>query len=268
VSLDIARILAGWDYEPDQISVRIVTGEDGREKIQMRLDLGLMQMEVDGRPDGEKPEGYESWLEYYVHRQREADTAEPDRAGPLLESADCERLLREAIQYYHRYLSFWHLKRYELCARDTNRNLKLFRFVCEHARHDRDKKRFDQWRPYVTMMHSRAVATPLVEMGQIEAALSAVEAGIAGIKRFLDEYKQSERADQCVELAQLERWRDQILARHPDHKPVEAAETVDRHLELEQALERAIHEERFEDAARLRDQLRSLDADDPPPTGG
>ena len=72
------------------------------------------------------------------------------------------RLLREGVQYYHRYISFWHLERYELCARDTNRNLRLFAFVREHARHTRDKLQFDQWRPYVTMMHARAVATPLI----------------------------------------------------------------------------------------------------------
>ncbi|HWB00226.1 MAG TPA: UvrB/UvrC motif-containing protein [Pirellulales bacterium] len=255
MSLDISHILGGWDYEPDQISVRIVLGDDGREKIQMRLDLGLLQMEVDGRPDGTTPEGFESWLDYYVDRQRTADSENPDKASIMLETADCEILLREGIQYYHRYLSFWHLKRYELCARDTNRNLKLFRFVRDHARHDRDKKRFDQWRPYVTMMHSRAVATPLVEMGQIEAALSAIEAGINGIKQFLEEYRQSERADQCVELAQLERWRDQVLARHPDYRPIEPVNPIEK---LQEELQQAIAEERFEDAARLRDELQGL----------
>ncbi len=261
MSLDISHIIAGWDYEPDEVSVRIVVGADGREKIQMRLDLGLLQMEMEGRPDGARPEGRESWLEYYMQRQRAAEATEPDKPVPPLETADCEKLLREGVQYYYRYLSFWHLKRYELCARDTNRNLKLFKFVREYARLDRDKRQFDQWRPYVTKMHSQAVATPLVEMGQYDAALKAIEAGIAAIRQFLEDYHQTENAEQCVELAQLERWRDQIIARRPQiPAPIEAPNPL---AELKKDLERAIVNEEFEEAARLRDKIRHLSSPTP-----
>ena len=121
----------------------------------------------------------------------------------LLEPEDCAELLREGVQYYHRYVCFWHLGSYELCARDTERNLRLFAFVREHARHDRDKLRFDQWRPYVTMMHARAVATPLVELEQWDAAAGVLDAGIRGIERFLEEYNQVQRASEVGELTFL-----------------------------------------------------------------
>jgi UvrB/UvrC motif-containing protein len=254
VSLDITRILEGWEFEPDQISVRIVIGADGREKIQMRLELGLLQMELNGRPDGQRPEGVESWLEFYRQRQLTHEAAHPDSAPPQLETADCERLLREGIQYYHRYLSFWHLKRYELCARDTTRNLRLFKFVREHARLERDKRQFDQWRPYVTMMHTRAVATPLVEMGDIETGLKAIDAGIKGIREFLEEYGQTERAGQCAELLHLERWREELLAQRPEPPP----EPPDLLTQLRSQLDTAVLEERFEEAAQLRDEIRRL----------
>ncbi len=68
---------------------------------------------------------------------------------------------------------------------DTNRNLRLFAFVREYARHNKDKLAFDQWRPYVTMMHTRAVATPLVELRDFEAALGVIDAGVEKIHRFL-----------------------------------------------------------------------------------
>ena len=58
MSEDIRPILAGWNFEPDLVQVRIISGDDGTQKIQMRMDLGLLQMEIDGRPDGERPEGY------------------------------------------------------------------------------------------------------------------------------------------------------------------------------------------------------------------
>jgi hypothetical protein len=269
VTRDIASILEGWSFEPNQLSVRIVRGDDGREKIQLRLELGLLQMELDGRPDGQRPEEKESWLDVYRSRQKEQDTAHPDGAPFLLEAEDCERLLREGIQYYHRYLSFWHLKRYELCARDTSRNLRLFKFVREHARREQDKRQFDQWRPYVTMMHTRAVATPLLEMNDHVAAVKAIDAGIAGIRTFLEEYQQTERADQCAELTHLVRWREEIVAEAPQSPTAEnpdaerpSFEPPDLQAQLEAELRAAIDGERFEDAARLRDELRRL-ADSP-----
>ncbi len=255
MSKDISKTLGGWQFDPDHVSVRIVAGEDGRDKIQLRLDLGLLQMEFDGRPDGEKVEGCDSWFEFYLARQQSHDAANPDGLPFVLESDDCGRLLREGIQYYHRYISFWHLERYELCARDTSRNLRLFAFVREHARHQKDKLMFDQWRPYVTMMHARAVATPLAELHDYEAAIGVIDAGIAGIRQFLSEYNQLENAESCTELAQLARWRDQLASKGPGRF---APQPEPQHplLQLKEELDLAIMEERFEDAVRLRDQIR------------
>ncbi len=253
MSRDISKILDGWDFDPDQVSVRIVKGEDGREKIQLRLDLGLLQMEVDGRPDGRRPEGCESWLEYYRKRQAAHDAANPDSASFQLSDVDCERLLREGIQYYHRYLSFWHLQRYELCARDTKRNLVLFKFVREHVPHERDRLKFDQWRPYVLLMHARAVATPLAELEDYEAAVKAIDAGVQGIRDFLADYGQTDRADECVELTQLLKWRKEVADKRTPKLPPAPVDPVDQ---LRRQLAQAVEEERFEEAARLRDEIR------------
>ena len=83
LSQDIAGILDGWEFEPDAIQVRIITGDDGAEKIQMRIDLGLIQMELDGRPDGERPEGFESLLDSYEAkaRRRPSPRATSSRSG-------------------------------------------------------------------------------------------------------------------------------------------------------------------------------------------
>ena len=115
MSQDIRNLLEGWDYEPDEIVVRIIRGDDGSDKIQMRVDLGLLQMEMDGRPDGTQPEGRESWLDYYEEQQRAHEAARTD-APFALEDEDCYRLWREGVQYYHRYLSLWHLKLYDRCC--------------------------------------------------------------------------------------------------------------------------------------------------------
>jgi hypothetical protein len=256
LSKDISQTLEGWDFDPDRISVRIVMGDDGREKIQMRLDLGLMQMDFDGRPDGRRVGNSPSWFDFY-ERERQKHEAENDADEPfLLDTQDCQRLIREGIQYYHRYISFWHLERYELCARDTNRNLRLFAFVRQYARHKKDKLQFDQYRPYVTMMHAKAVATPLVGLRDYAAALGAIDAAIEGIRGFLDEYGQLENAENCGELTYLQRWRDEILEKTTDER---RAPPFNPLASLQSELDEAIRDERFEDAARLRDTIRQHD---------
>jgi hypothetical protein len=267
VSHDISSILRSWEFSPDEVTVRTIRGDDGREKLQLRLDLGLMQMEMDGRPDGERVEEFPSWLDLHLARQQEHDAANPDGAPYQLQPEDCALLVREGVQYYHRYVSFWALQRYELCARDTERNMRLILFVREHARLERDKLLFDQWRPYVAMMHARAVATPLIAAGGVDAALASIDKGIERIEHFLADYGREEQADQVNELTFLKRWRREVsdngkrtLPRPEDYEPADPV------VKLRARLAEAIAGERYEEAANLRDELSRLE-DPPPPTG-
>ena len=67
--VDLQSALQGWPYEPEKISVRKILGADGSVRIQMRVELGILQMEAEGRPDGSRPYGCESLLAYYQKRQ-------------------------------------------------------------------------------------------------------------------------------------------------------------------------------------------------------
>lgn len=259
MSLDARALLEGWPFDPDQVSVRSVQGDDGREKIQLRVDLGLLQMEVEGRPDGERPGGHVSWLEFYEER------AAGDEEFSL-QPSDCAELMREGVQYYHRYLAFWRLDRYAECARDTSRNLRLFAFVRRYAKRQQDKLAFDRFRPYVTMMHTRAVATPLVAASLLDEALAAVDEGIAEIRRFLAEYGESSRAGECGELGFLVAWRRTIVQRRAESATDPRGAAMDT---LKSRLTAAIREERYEEAAKLRDEIRqqeTLTAVPPPPS--
>ena len=64
---DIKDILDDWRYKPGDVIARQVETMDGRPVLQMRLDLGLLQMEILGRPDGEQPHGFESYFSYLRH---------------------------------------------------------------------------------------------------------------------------------------------------------------------------------------------------------
>ena len=68
MDFDISHLLEHWDYKPGQVVVRKIKGRDGLDKIQLRVDLGLLQMNVEGRPDGKRPFGHPSLLEYYQAR--------------------------------------------------------------------------------------------------------------------------------------------------------------------------------------------------------
>src|SRR5437868_978100 len=130
MSLDLNDLLRDWPHEPGQIKVRKILGADGKEKIQLRIDLGLIQMEVSGRPDGQEPHNCESLLEY--HQQR-AERVEKKGEKFELTPEEIGELQQEGIQYYHRYISLFQFQDYIGVIRDTARNLEVFDFVAKHA---------------------------------------------------------------------------------------------------------------------------------------
>jgi hypothetical protein len=245
VTKDIGPILDGWEHDPEEMQVRIIPGRDGREKLQMRIDLGLLQMELSGRPDGLRPDGGESLLDVLEAQARKMAAEGEDFH---LDPASCTALMREGVQYYHRYIALFHLERYDLVARDTARNLRLFSFVVRHASRPRDRIQFDQYRPYVAMMHARALGLEALERGEHREALEHIDEGIAGIRSFLRDYEQEDNEKECQELGFLMSWRRQVERDRPVG-PVER---------LEQQLDLAVATEDFEEAARLRDQIRRL----------
>jgi UvrB/uvrC motif len=62
---DLTELLEEWPFESGQITVRLIEGRDGDSRIQVRLDLGLLQMCTHGRPDGTRPHGFDSLLDYF-----------------------------------------------------------------------------------------------------------------------------------------------------------------------------------------------------------
>ncbi len=246
MSKDITTILAGWDFNPDELQVRIIAGDDGRERIQTRVDLGVLQMELAGRPDGQKPHGFESLLDFYEAREKSALAAGKEFA---LDHRDCANLMREGLQYYHRYLSAFHLQKYDLVSRDTERNLRLFAFVVQHAPRQRDKIEFDRYRPYVLVMRARAIGLEALARGDFARALREIDEGISRIRVFLREYHQEDHETDCAELTFLVRWRREVEQERP-------ADPVER---IQQQLELAVSLEDYEEAARLRDQIKQLE---------
>lgn len=249
-SLDLRRILAGWTYEPNQITVRKIAGDDGAVKIQMRLPLGLLQMEVTGRPDGQRPFGFESLLDHHLHRIQEHVRRNGTELGVELSGDECNSLRDEAVMYYHRYLAEFVLEDFEGVERDTARNLRVLdlcqRFACEES----DRSALEQYRPYLLMMNTRAQAHLRLRKGLFKSALARVDAGLTAIRNVLSEAGEPELYEELTEVSILEALRDEIAARLP----------LDPLERLERELDRAVGEERYEDAAAIRNELSQLRA--------
>ena len=82
--VDLRSLLRSWPYDPDN-EARLVKGADGREVLQVRTPLGIEQHEIDGRPDGARPHGLESALEYYLSKLEQAKAAGKEKefdSGP------------------------------------------------------------------------------------------------------------------------------------------------------------------------------------------
>lgn len=250
---DLHAILDGWEYEPGKISVRKVIGVDGREKIQTRVDLGLLQFELEDRPDGTRPYGSASLLQYFERRlQQHLDRHGTDESFAITSDA-CRELRHEAHQYYQRYLSFFVLEDFTRVARDTEHNLRTIDFCAEYGETEYDQTALETQRAYVMMMNARARAYHALNQERFDQALRIVAQSISDLESlegFEDEGDLlGESRDVFAEIRVLEGLRDEINEKLP-------AESVMR---LEQALADAIEAEDYELAAELHDQIETRD---------
>ena len=248
MSTDLSLILHGWDHNPNEVTVRRITGLDGRPKIQMRLDLGVLQMEMSGRPDGKRPHGYESLLEYYEDRLLRYSALNGSEDGFEMDGEACSELKQESMQYYYRYLSLFHLGSYVEVIRDTERNLRAFDFIREYASGDEDRLTLEQFRPYVLMMNTRAKACLALEAQEFDQALEDINEGVNRIEDFFIEVERSDLIENCREISFLREWSDRIR----DDRPLTPAEKLRRELQV------AVEVEDYERAAQLRDRIRAL----------
>src|ERR1700741_1952844 len=245
MSLDLNSLVQDWPHEPGAIKVRKIVGLDGREKLQLRIDLGVLQMEMNGRPDGVRPHGCESLLTYHQARAAEAsERGEPYELTP----EQCSELQQEGIQYYHRYLSLFQINDFEGVVRDTQRNLELFTFVTQHTDREEFSWSLQQFRPYVLMMNTRAKASILLGQGKFAEAIAEIERGREAIVDFLQQSNFPELASKSSEIAFLDEWLEEVKAK----RPLSKLEVMQREMET------AVAKELYERAAELRDSIKLL----------
>jgi hypothetical protein len=246
---DISHLLEQWEYQPGQVVVRKFRAKDGQEKIQLRVDLGLLQMNAEGRPDGKRPFGYTSLLEHYqarLYKHLAASGGSPE--GFKLSAEDCAKLQLEALQYHHRYICLLQLEDFGGVIRDAERNLAVFDFVSKHAEAEELIWALRQFQPQLLMILTRARGSQALKADDYNLAIQLVEEGLEQIQAFYGEHSHPEAAEQSGELASLKDWLDEIRARRP----------LSQRERLERALNEAVRSEDYERAAQVRDELKNL----------
>jgi len=284
---DISAILAEWDYQAGQLSVRIVPAEDGEPRLQVRLDLGILQMHLDGRPDGELPYGFRSLLDYYESQfelprgetrgygaddDEEADDdaidstsgdsaaspSEPDgpkglgdlpfEARQSLSAEDCRQLREELSQFNQRAVSLGVMDDYERVIRDATRNLRVLDLCKEKAESEADQSVLEQYRPYFIAMRYRAMANMAIRDAEPKAAVVVLDEGLEALKACYAAAGKPKSFDQSSEAQSLRAIREGLVPQLP----------LSQKAELRRRLADALAQENYELAAILRDELKQL----------
>ena len=240
---DLAAVLGGWDHEPGTFNVRTVCGADGKTKIQVRLELGVLQFEPDGRPDGRRVGGRPTALHAALARRRQS----PE---DFALDADAAAVLRdEAAMVHQRCVAYYVLEDYECQARDAAHNLRIADLLRRHAGRPADAQSLDEWRPYMLMLHARGLAAVQLARGDVGAALDTLRRGLRRMRRAFGP---------AGRRAFRKSGERRLLASFG--REIQAALPADPLALLRRKLDAAVEREEFEAAATLRDEIARLRA--------
>ena len=230
---DISKILKDWAYKQGMLDARIIEAVDGRSLIQIRIELGVIQMEMAGRPDGILQDGYPTLLALFEDRG----------VWSGIDPEMCRRLREEGVQRSHRSAALFALGKWASVIQDCNDNLELFDLCRDNAQEQLDKDALEQFRAAVIAMRARAGAEWAVEEGHQAKAVEAVNRGLEELQETLGAEWESSN-----EVQLLRGMKEALVPQLP------RSERAD----LKERLDAAIEAENYELAAILRDELRLL----------
>src|SRR4051794_36165534 len=176
---DMDETLQGWSYEPDpgEVIAREVRARDGRTVLQIRIELGALQLEVGGRPDGTRPHGFPTYLEYLRYRASTRGSGAGERADWTMSPEQCAEADREFVQFYHRRVAWLALQRYDKALLDADHTLALMDFVAEHGISPDYIASHEKFRGLVLFHRTQAAAALALERRRPDEAIDAVREG-------------------------------------------------------------------------------------------
>jgi len=242
---DIDDILKQWPFDPMSVNVRMLESAQ-RRVLQMRVDMGILQLETEGRPDGNRFQGATTYFEYLQRERSESLEFE-------LDEDRCLEIDREFVQFYHRRVCWLQLKEFKLAVRDADHTLGLMDFCKKHSPDEQWTISHEQYRPFVLYHRTQAAALAHLNGEEddgsdenrdaAELAIEEVNEGLIHLKTLFVEYDAEEQFDEDELVQRLTEFREGLREKYDVGKT------------LNEQLETAINNEDYELAADLRDQL-------------
>jgi hypothetical protein len=240
MSQNIDGLLREWEFQPGSIQARLID-VDGRDVLQMRIELGILQLETTGRPDGTRPHGCTTYFEY-LRRQ----DALLRKAGSRLSlnEAQAQEADREFVQFYHRRICWLALRQFDRAVADADHTLAFMDFVREHAADEEYVQAHEQYRGFVIFQRTQAAAGVASAQDDPEKAIDEVGSGLERMREFFAAHDLEQQMEENAMVQQLRKLADSLRRAHG----IDAT--------LREQLERAVANEEYENAAELRDALR------------
>jgi len=241
VKQDIDFLLGEWPFQLGVAQARMITARDGRQVIQLRIDLGVLQLETTGRPDGASPQGHATFFDYLKEQARLARKMNQEF---VMSEEQCRDADREFLQFYHRRMCWLALKKYPLAIRDADHTLAFMDFVKRHSPNDEYLQAHEQYRGFVLFQRTQAAAAWQVENNAPESAVTEIHAGLERLRHFFVSYEREDEMD------------EDGMVNHLRHVEAALRKQFSIGPSLQEQLQQAIAEEDYERAARLRDELK------------
>lgn len=250
---DLDDVIQGWPYDPEpgEILAREVKTRDGRSVLQIRVELGVLQLEISGRPDGSRPHGFVTYLDYLRYCVASRGQAASGKAGPwMMEQEHRDQADREFIQFDHRRTAWLQLRRYDKAILDADHTLALMDFVRRHGNEEDYVASHEQFRGLVQFHRTQAQALIAIERRRPEEAIDALREGMAKLTGHQRTWWEDRDAD---------------LGESPNPSLVDQLRIFEQEIRKNYAVEKTLREqldeavarEDYEQAARLRDIIRA-----------
>ena len=254
MNLDLNELLGDWGGSGEEVCARLIEGIEGDQVLQLRVDLGLLQMDLDGRPDGQRYRGMPTVYDYFVHEEQ---------TGGILSALDWRELHRELQQFNYRRLALSSLAEEALREQD----LESGRLNLQRTLRDIERcmailailqEREEEWEsplniliPTLIFNRTRLLTRLRAAECRYEDAIEQAERGVAELEEALDEAGfDPEQREENPAIHYLQQMALRLREQHGIKQT------------LQEQLRDAIEREDFEAAARLRDQLKQRQASD------
>lgn len=235
-SVHLDDLLSVWKFDPETLNVRLVKGKDSRDVLQMRVDMGILQLETTGRPDGELIFAHDSMLEWLQNKSLQNPSYH-------LTDDECNEVDREFMQFYHRRICWLRLQFYNRAVMDADHTLRMMDLSATMSPDEEWTQSHEQYRPFVLFHRTQADALGRLEEDSPEEAVSAINAGLETIRDFFVKHEAEEHFDEDELVVRLIELRESLRNEYDIGKT------------LKERLAEAVEQEQYELAARLRDEL-------------